>query len=158
MSVKELTIEHLAAYLPYGLTWYHKRMDSEPTSLLTMIAVQFDNSAEHGYDVQFEDEWLNDLIGIYVEGFPTWKKPILRPISDLTNEITHNGETFVPNERMLSDLSVDRESILYLMKMFEVGIGYQVEWQIIQKLHSWHFDTFGLIEAGLAIDINTINK
>jgi hypothetical protein len=28
----------------------------------------------------------------------------------------------------------------------------------IEYLHSLHFDTFDLIDAGLAIDINTINK
>jgi hypothetical protein len=28
----------------------------------------------------------------------------------------------------------------------------------IQKLIEWHFDIFGLIEAGLAIDINTLEK
>ena len=27
-----------------------------------------------------------------------------------------------------------------------------------QKLFEWHFDVFGLIDAGLAIDINTLEK
>ena len=29
---------------------------------------------------------------------------------------------------------------------------------LFNKLHEWHFDTEGLIEKGLAIDINTLNK
>lgn len=33
-------------------------------------------------------------------------------------------------------------------------VGYQLE--MFNKLFSWHFDVFGLIPAGLAIDINTL--
>lgn len=29
---------------------------------------------------------------------------------------------------------------------------------LFNKLFQWHFDVFGLIESGLAIDINTLNK
>lgn len=53
-------------------------------------------------------------------------KPILRPLSDLTKEY---------------DLDNSYE-------------GWQSEW--IEHLLSKHFDVFGLIEKGLAIDINTI--
>lgn len=143
--MKKLTIEHLAAYLPYGVKCVYQTGNGmgEHTDTLNSI--------------DFSKPWIF-ATSLWPINRVEHCKLILRPISDLTSEITHNGETFVPNERMLSDLSVDRESIHYLMEMFEVGIGYQVEWQIIQKLHSWHFDTFGLIEAGLAIDINTLTK
>jgi hypothetical protein len=159
---KELTIEHLATYLPYGIPASLSRegefnLDAEyPNPFKGKLGLVNSISFEKG-EVSYGVLSINDKVSFDFEGLSEIDV-YLRPISDLTSEITHNGETFVPNERMLSDLSVDRESIHYLMKMFEVGIGYQVEWQIIQKLHSWHFDTFGLIEAGLAIDINTINK
>ena len=29
---------------------------------------------------------------------------------------------------------------------------------IVLQLFEWHFDVFGLIEKGIAIDINTLNK
>ena len=29
---------------------------------------------------------------------------------------------------------------------------------VVEKLLEWHFDIFGLLEKGLAVDINTINK
>lgn len=33
-----------------------------------------------------------------------------------------------------------------------------VNYQLFQKLFEWHFDVFGLINTGLAIDINTIKE
>lgn len=41
-------------------------------------------------------------------------------------------------------------------RQITLGIGHQLE--LFQKLFEWHFDVFRLIEAGLAIDINTLNK
>ena len=35
---------------------------------------------------------------------------------------------------------------------------FKQKYWIAQKLFEWHFDVFGLIEAGLAIDINTLNN
>jgi hypothetical protein len=34
---------------------------------------------------------------------------------------------------------------------------YLPNWTV-EKLLEWHFDIYGLIEAGLAIDINTLEK
>ena len=69
----------------------------------------------------------------------------LRPLSDLTKEIEHNGESFVP--------------IDYLEDMIDFSCGYErIEYWKVQQLIEWHFDVFGLISAGLAIDINTLNS
>jgi len=61
-------------------------------------------------------------------------KPILRPLSDLTKEIEIEGIKFVP-----IDIS-------------------EIKLHTYNKLLEWHFDVFGLIEQGLAVDINTLNK
>lgn len=80
--------------------------------------------------------------------FPNgWKnefgsKLILRPLSDLTKEIEVNGEKFVPRSKFFGnplDYIITKNS-----------------YEVVQQLISWHFDIFGLIDAGLAIDINTL--
>lgn len=95
-------------------------------------------------------------------------KPILRPLSDLTKEIEVNGERFIPLQvfkkinktisfyQPLSkdmDLQIDIETENYSQSI-DLFEGYLVT----QKLFEWHFDVFNLIEKGLAVDINEINK
>ena len=63
-------------------------------------------------------------------------KPILRPLSDLTKE----GFVYLHN---------------YLTKEIDNDISL-LHYRDIQILLKNHFDVFGLIEKGLAIDINTL--
>lgn len=83
--------------------------------------------------------------------------PLLRPLSDLTKEIIHNGETFVPlNE--IKTLSVNIEYYEnhikpYLSPLTEFLIttkNHLPSW-VTEKLCEWHFDVFGLIGRGLAL-------
>jgi hypothetical protein len=122
----KLTIEHLAPYLPYGL--------SIDTSKL-----------ENGYSIMTmcdKGGLSNISIGNVMDEYP-YTKPILRPLSDLTKEIDHNGERFVPYYWF------GRQGI-------NINSIKDERWHIVQKLLSWHFDVFGLIDKGLAVDINTI--
>jgi hypothetical protein len=64
-------------------------------------------------------------------------KPILRPLSDLQNEEYENK---IFNREYIIDKEADSE------------LGYY-EWCYLFKNH---FDVFGIIEKGLAIDINTL--
>lgn len=81
-------------------------------------------------------------------------KPILRPLSDLTKEIEHNGEKFVPFEVLAIKLFVNTSIEKDLLVGEMTGIPYWVmEW-----LFEWHFDVFNLIPEGLATDINTLNN
>lgn len=70
-------------------------------------------------------------------------KPILRPMSDLTKEITHKGynddKPFVP---------INFVNIWWVDNMTVV--------KIYDLLHLWHFDTRNLIDKGEAIDVNTL--
>lgn len=61
-----LTLEHLAPYLPYKLK------------------------------LLYVDRSIRELLYLDVSGIIPVFKPILRPLSDLTKEIEHNGERFVP--------------------------------------------------------------
>ena len=142
MTNKEL-LKAYSAYLPYGVKVIMEGKQCNIAYLSTKrIAVIRSNSIGEVKKIKWEYVKLN-------------VKLILRPLSDLTKEIEHNGEKFVPVERI--------EEIYGLNSMWigwdgvDEGMGH-FEHQIIQKLLEWHFDTEGLIEKGYAIDINTLKK
>jgi hypothetical protein len=103
-----------------------------------------------------------------------WLIPILRPLSDLTREIEVNGEKFVPIvelARIKHPTFGMRNKFWYEdypnyctvcdytamnIQVFKEDTGYN-KFYIIQKLYQWHFDIFGLIQRGDAIDLNTLN-
>lgn len=74
-------------------------------------------------------------------------KPIFHPLSDLTKEIEHKGERFVPIER-IKELNLGT-----MPKNNTIGWMY---YQQVQKLIEWHFDIADLISKGEAIDVNTL--
>jgi hypothetical protein len=148
---KELSLEHLAAYLPYGLIGRES-----PTSLdyrLTGLSLA---GPIWGPAYDLHDFPRHSLTS------RTDCKLILRPLSDLTREITHNGETFEPMQRLVDEIECDAE--WSFIKAIEddwasaQGKMRFAPYSIATKLHSWHFDTFGLCDSGLAIDINTLKK
>ena len=75
-------------------------------------------------------------------------KPILRPLSDLKKEIDMQGEKVSAYEILPGREREDYENPI---------LGYW-SWNAMQILFENHFDVFGLIEKGLAIDINTLKK
>jgi len=102
-------------------------------------------------------------------------KLVLRPLSDLFKEIEHEGERFIPIEKLKSEF-LDCENIIYYENDFGVlGFGnkknktyfmpifmdneimYECHFGIAKQLHKWWFDTENMIKNGDAVDINTIN-
>ena len=73
-------------------------------------------------------------------------EPILRPLSDLTKEINMDGDMVSAYEILPRREKEDYKNPI---------IGYW-SWDAMQILLEHHFDVFGLIDAGLAIDINTL--
>lgn len=71
-------------------------------------------------------------------------KPILRPLSDLNNK--EYGEYVYTNEHTIEEFNRNTGSIEALRH------------SLVLFLISKHFDVFGLIPKGLAIDINTLKK
>ena len=127
----QLKKEEIVPYLPYGLK----------CKSTTILFGEEDN-------------------GIYEMGLISMRgvlkgtgKPILRPLSDLTKEIEVDGEKFVPAiELNWSNITTDILSkSINLTNKFNNLFAFDYK-----KLLEWHFDVFGLIEKGLAIDINTI--
>jgi hypothetical protein len=93
-------------------------------------------------------------------------KPILRPLSDLTKSCLEGG--LIPIEELSKQYIAiystppnrQKEEMdqFKTSKILIIDSGYisRLQYWIIQKLFEWHFDIYGLIEAGLAIDINTL--
>ena len=128
----KLTIEHLAAYLPYEVHLMNKYGNWHNTTLNKGISIY----------------QMLDM------------KPILRPLSDLIKEIEHNGEKFVPIdwiEEKYYTLDLHRQCKRFLEEDGENWIN-QSDYMLVVHLIEWHFDIFGLIETGLAINYNELNK
>jgi hypothetical protein len=132
----KLELQDIAGYLPWGLR------------------IRVFSSNQPPYSTFFTPAYINDLSGVM---------PFLHPISDLTKEIDCPdvmGEKFVPINRLKKEHSeypllidgnvffTDRCN-LNMLEIHEIN-------KIFQKLYQWHFDINGLIEKGLAIDINTL--
>jgi len=126
------------------------------------------------------------LIGDNVNFFLLYGKPILRPLSDLTKSCLENGKTpiielmdesfntnWAKTEYIYTDSGKNEWWVAF--KSQNSCFGYNLEkqgfysinghgkdlyvhnqLQLFEKLFEWHFDIYGLIEQGLAIDINTL--
>lgn len=162
---EKLELKHLAPYLPYGLKveFDYETLIGELKSLCS-----FRNTCSLMFRTLWDDIHFDEI------------KPIHRPLSDLTKEIENNGERFVPIAELLKLkypyernydskyglITIDGEGYpkaFYTYRAnFDIMINpyniRELHYWIVEKLLSWHFDLYGLIESGLAIDINTLNK
>ena len=131
--MKTLELKDICGYLPYGLMQKHY---NDVCSFTIATQSCMGNDVFHEMPIRFG-------------------KPILRPMSDLTEEITHRGEKFVPLD-VFNDrghfIEFDVAGLLYT-----VGGCMDSDWlMVFDKFHEWMFDYRGLISAGLAIDVNTL--
>ncbi len=144
----KLELKHLAPYLPYGLKLIVGGNKANVAYMSTK-RIAFIYTSGIGE--------VNKLAWGHASGKV---KPILRPLSDLTKEIEHNGEKFVPEEWFIKE--IQRHSVKALFDiMHSSGLEAAIlsaDYFVIQKLFEWHFDVFGLIPEGLAIDMNTLKK
>lgn len=106
----------------------------------------------------FNGKQYND---VFFKHFKLDYSILKRPLSDLTKEIKINGEKFIPIEWFRNDI----KNVIFEMGLFtslsikgknECFINCGTYIFINNKLLEWHFDIYGLIENGLAIDINTL--
>jgi hypothetical protein len=177
-EMEKLKIEYLAPYLPFKLMFqlFKHQLTYGKTDILPMNGLSLDCKGE----VNIELLLPNDDIIFSNQIRPV--KPLLRPLSDLTKEIEINGEKFVPLIKMVAKchcwmdyyeqgLGKCGEDITSTSskKIYNVGYGtMKIHWKVdlsylpslrfdyMQELFKWHFDLFGLIEKGLAIDYNDI--
>lgn len=155
--MRKLELKHLAPYLPYGLIItdgeYNRKLSIHSTTYSTNDVGLSRLFAFGGYD--------------YALGLPA-----LHQLSDLTKEIEHNGERFVPSYRICKQLLYDdsyvntddnvisiqtHANVQNILIAINNEILDECPCGIYRNLLEWHFDLFGLIEDGLAIDIKTIS-
>jgi hypothetical protein len=149
----KLELKHLAPYLPYGL------------KILRISRGAF----RHSEDVSEIIKWSkNDIDILFGKRHHIRSvKPILRPLSDLTKEIKINDKVTLLFAKDYFLVSAKEEEGFILngiipgywevnINMLKSGDYGHLDYWVIEKLFEWHFDVLGLIEKGLAIDINTI--
>lgn len=131
--MEKLELKHLAPYLPYGLKILYNH-----------------NKVNTFVEVLNNENWLyiDDKKDIYYTDF----KPIFRPLSDLFN----GHYEYILDE--FSEVSLESFKIAFLSKLKPLNTFDKINYTIVIKLFENHFDVFGLIEKGLAIDINKLAK
>jgi len=135
----KLELKHLAGYLPYGLDF------------IRYEAMEIDRIGNQVIWSEGKYPFKTQLNAVTLNQFNyTTSKPILRPLSNLTKEIELNGEKFLPYVKSNYTLNCFNQM---QRNGFEKNIW---SYELTQILLEWHFDIYGLIESGLAIDINTL--
>lgn len=147
--MKTLELKHLSPYLPYEL----KLIFPKSGRIICLSGLQHTDSGTFIF-IATDGNFYEATIW----GF----KPILRPLSDLTKEIEHNGHEFVPIDELLENRDCDAE--YNFIEALEDDWSSAddkmrfVLYSLMQKMLEWHFDVFGLIPQGLAIDINSLEE
>ena len=75
---------------------------------------------------------------------------ILHPLSDLTKEIEHKGEKFIPMKKIAI---YNPNNVEYLIECVVTGL---VEYIVLRQLIEWHFDLFDGIKNNEAINVNDL--
>ena len=141
MKIEKLELKHICGYLPYGLNlkidtsnWFEKR---EPFIAKLIGIFDFEHLTvkyADGSDTSYTDNMRRFT-------------PLLLPLSALTE----------PEYNFIYENETDYESIENLVKMdCESFMCCKFSFEFWQKLYSKHFDIYGLIDAGLAIDKRTV--
>lgn len=131
----KLELKHLAPYLPYGLKMQAKHTNLEYSTMTLCDKTGLSNIG------------ISDVIDD-IECF----KPILRPLSDLTKQQEADICEYSDIERVVFS---GNPSTLYFTNTEEKT--YLDDYlDTLNYLFKNHFDVFGLIPNGLAIDINTL--
>lgn len=140
----ELQVKHLAPYLPYGLKLqYVVREKVEKTGI--MKSINHNEDETHPTRVSISAMYNEEHIWMF--------KPLLRPLSQIKEYFEPIFETDKEVNEFLSYETLTPFSIEDLENCLPNYIPYG-SFKVLLK---HHFDVFGLIEKGLAVDINTLS-
>lgn len=149
--IEKLELKHILPYANFNLKGKVK----------DYVSGTFEDSPEIWEDQQIESIDINDKIICFADAgdvyldFPNEVKfiPYLRSLSQLTEEIEHNGEmvNVLGDELKLFQESVVGNKIVDFRTGVEIPIEH-LEYKRVEILLKYHFDVFGLIEKGLAIE------
>ena len=170
----KLELKHLTPYFNHRLEVISNERFENEKALLTQINLGVDEDLVMIQSDTEEFDFFEDKLEKV--------KPILRPLKDLANEIQIGEKSFYPLGSLLiqkypkwfvenngsakyTHITVDfsgrfASAFLTYQATHEIQIDSKyinnTSYLVFQKLLEWHFDVFGLIEKGLAIDINTL--
>lgn len=173
---RKLTTKDIAGYFPYGLyvvtedksaPMFHV-MELQRPALMTLEPCE-----ENGATIFSDDDY--GIIDLTIEDVSN-VCPILRPLSDLYKQIIHNSESFIPIVR-LAEITFPDEAPWTVGKgetscvaksgeLFHYDDGFYSyesdgrdlyvcpQTPLFDLLNEWKIDYRGLINAGLAVDVN----
>ena len=171
---RKLELKDIAGYLPHGLK-IDLAQKSEYLGIKTVTGANVDkntiNKFRDGITVWCYGSGYNEKVFQF--------KPILRPLSDLSRTITYNGKEIVPIVELAKIVCLDideykieiypqrlstpnylfgfnRNSFYILVRKTGNNIFYENQYQLFDYLHELKIDYRGLIDAGLAVDVNTL--
>lgn len=163
----KLELKHLAPYLPYGLNGCQYVFESSPKHTTKYILTSLNEKEK---EWTFFWERLDESLMSATENI----KPILRPLSDLFTKRfdEENGglrHIDIISSKIFFDNYIDDESTheAFWSKLINSQIYPTLNQskQLLDFLYRNHYDVEaifnygnGLIDAGLAIDINTLDK
>lgn len=148
-----MNLQHITPYLAHGVRFISNLdkpfggHDYKPIWTLSGVLPLFGDFCAHTKE-------NNDAYPLFTI------KLLLRPLSDLTKEIEHNGNKFVPIDILGEDfgeieLNRTNENRSFYVD-FESYKRFDDFYMIYNKLFEWHFDVFGLIETSQAVNINIV--
>ena len=130
----KLELKHIAPYKPYELNYLYDGKIYIFNSSIGDLTIGYDDNQDSWHSIQN-------------------CKPILHPLSDLLDN---------EDIRIAFDDELNEFDTQYLCEAIVNGTPYVKDiWrtlEVLEVLYRLHLDIYGLIEAGLAIDINTLNK
>src|SRR5690606_25172669 len=155
---EQLTLEMLASYLPYGISL----IDEEINEKFYLAGINYSNN----------EVLIHDNIDGSIEEYGiSFLKPIFRNLqTDLTKEIEHNNERFIPIERLNEYHLAGQHYFGFKIEVDELGvIGYRTpeswlpllnHFEVWQKLMSWHFWIYdhSYFEKNIILDFNNVAK
>lgn len=139
----KITLKELAPYLPYGLKWVLIEEYPDGTEITTHLMGSL------SIDFEGHEEWWNIEGDNYL--LTDDYKPILRPLSeykkfeDIMDEFSEYSE------------SVFQQNFFGVFSDINLSKFDHINYTIMTLFFKHHFDVFGLIDKGLAIDINTLH-
>lgn len=147
----KLELYHLAPYLPYQLRFVSE-MDMPYDAFEKNPIWILDGVSELFGDYCLLTRQNRDAYAIHL------CKPLLRPLSDLTREIEHKGERFVPVDYLSTYGKHGHQMVKTFATSKESWNHYEIEYASLIQLIEWHFDVFGLLDSGLAHPLNPETK
>lgn len=144
--MRKLILAELCTYLPYELEIRAFDMNDGKEKTFALIGIisgmvcLIDDKESSHYD-------LNEI------------KPILRPLSDIRTFHDEDEGSLISILYNIAGLDIDFELDINIGDLCENSNYLDIRkcYDTFQILLKYHFDVFGLIEAGIAIDINTIS-